>query len=83
MALATPVVATSKAVEGLDVRHGEHLLIADSPGAFARAVLQILREPNQARGMIERAFELVRARYNWQQVLPHFMQLVERAAFPS
>ncbi len=35
MALGTPVVATSKGAEGLDVVNGEHLLIADDPRAFA------------------------------------------------
>lgn len=83
MALGTPVVATSKGVEGLDVRDGEHLLIADSPTAFARAVLQILREPSQVGEMVANAFELVRTRYNWQHVLPRFMSLVERAASSS
>ena len=35
MAMGTPVVSTSKGAEGLDVRHGEHLLIADDGPGFA------------------------------------------------
>ena len=35
MALGTPVVATSKGAEGLDVIDGEHLLLADDPETFA------------------------------------------------
>ncbi|MEM9465645.1 MAG: glycosyltransferase family 4 protein [Actinomycetota bacterium] len=37
-AAGLPVVATTKAVEGLDVVDGEHVLIADSPDEFASAV---------------------------------------------
>jgi glycosyltransferase involved in cell wall biosynthesis len=36
MALGTPVVATSKEAEGLLVRHGENILLVDSPAALKR-----------------------------------------------
>jgi glycosyltransferase involved in cell wall biosynthesis len=42
---ATPLVATSIAVRGLDVRDGEHALIADTPESFADAVLKLLDAP--------------------------------------
>src|SRR5262249_51624534 len=42
MAVGTPVVTTRKGAEGLDVEHGENILIADSPDAFAKAVLRVL-----------------------------------------
>ena len=38
LAAGLPVVATTKAVEGLDVIDGEHVLIADTPDGFADAV---------------------------------------------
>jgi glycosyltransferase involved in cell wall biosynthesis len=38
MAHGLPVVSTSKGVEGLDVAHGEHCLIADSPRQIAEAI---------------------------------------------
>lgn len=41
-----PVVSTSKGCEGLDVEHGRHLLIADSPRDFAQACAQLLRDPS-------------------------------------
>jgi glycosyltransferase involved in cell wall biosynthesis len=79
MAVGTPVVATSKAMEGLDAQHEEHLLIADSPVRFAEAVDRLLRDPDGARRMAERAWRLCRARYDTQIVVPEFLRLVDRA----
>lgn len=38
-----PVVATSRAIAGLQAKDGEHCLTADGPKAFAEAVLQVMR----------------------------------------
>jgi glycosyltransferase involved in cell wall biosynthesis len=40
-----PVVSTTKGCEGLAVSHGEHLLIADEPEAFARCCVEAMRDP--------------------------------------
>jgi len=40
----TPLVATSVALRGLDVKHGEHVLIADTPDDFADAVILLLSD---------------------------------------
>jgi glycosyltransferase involved in cell wall biosynthesis len=39
------VVSTSLGAEGLPVRHGEHLLLADAPDSFAEAVSRLLTSP--------------------------------------
>jgi len=80
MALHTPVVATAKGAEGLDVQHGDHLLIADAPEAFAEAVLRLLGDPDLRQRLSENGYQLVRERYDWAAVMPHFLNLVERAA---
>lgn len=41
MACGLPVIATTVAAEGMDLNDGEDLLIADSPQAFADAVLRL------------------------------------------
>jgi polysaccharide biosynthesis protein PslH len=80
MALRTPVVATTKAVEGLEARNGEHVLIADTPAEFADAVRRLLRDPAGAREMAERAWGLYRSRYDSKVVVPAFLRLVDHAA---
>lgn len=45
MAAGTPVVSTPTGSRGLSWRAGEHLLVADDPGAFADAVCNLLENP--------------------------------------
>jgi glycosyltransferase involved in cell wall biosynthesis len=80
MAVGTPVVATSKAAEGLDARDGEHLLVADTPREFADAVRRLLQNPVEARQLAERAWRFCHARYDSSVVIPAFLRLVDRAA---
>jgi polysaccharide biosynthesis protein PslH len=80
MALHTPVVTTGKGAEGLAVETGRHLLIADTPAEFATAVLSLLRDPAAARRLAANAYELVFTHYNWEVVVPHFLELVEKTA---
>lgn len=44
MAYGLPVVATIAAAEGMDLQDGENLLIADSPEAFADAVVRLYND---------------------------------------
>jgi len=41
-----PVVSTALGVEGTELKHGKQVLLADSPSAFAEAVLRLYREPD-------------------------------------
>ena len=74
LACAMPVVSTSLGVEGLPLRGGEHLLIADDAQSFADAVLSLLRD--QATGG-ERSHALGRAgrsiveeQFTWDSIFP-------------
>ena len=48
MALHTPVVTTHKGAEGLDVKHGLNILIADTPDEFAGNIIRLLDDPDYA-----------------------------------
>ena len=80
MALGTPVVATSKGAEGLQVVSGEHLLIADSPEEFAAACLRLLGDAELRARLSRNALDLVRRNYDWEIILPRFLRLVDRVA---
>jgi polysaccharide biosynthesis protein PslH len=75
MAMERPVVSTTVGAEGLDVRNGEHLLIADTPEAFASAVVRLLRDPEEAAALGKRAAAHVRDRFGWQQVASQFADI--------
>jgi sugar transferase (PEP-CTERM/EpsH1 system associated) len=80
MAVGTPVVATTKAVEGLDVVDGEHALIADDPKGFARHTLTLLGDRALRQRLADNARRLVADRYDWDGIGPRFVQLVEEVA---
>jgi len=63
MALGKPVVATTLAAAGIDVRHGENILLADDADSFAREVAQLLGEPSRARALGDAGRRLVESRY--------------------
>ena len=80
IALGTPVVATSKGAEGLNLRHNEHLLIADAPAAFAKAVISLLKDPALRQRLGKAGFQLLQEQYNWPVVIPKFLTLLEKTA---
>jgi glycosyltransferase involved in cell wall biosynthesis len=80
MALRTPVVTTSKGAEGLDARHDEHLLIADTADEFAAQVIRLLRDPALRARLTDGAWQLVRSQYDAAVVLPPFLNLVASLA---
>jgi glycosyltransferase involved in cell wall biosynthesis len=60
LARGLPVVATPAAVKGLDVRDGEHCLIADGAEAFATALVSLLRDDHGELGRRGRRLALER-----------------------
>ena len=49
-----------------------HFLCADEPGACARAVVSLLREPARRRQLGVAGRRLVEERYSWAQVAAEF-----------
>jgi glycosyltransferase involved in cell wall biosynthesis len=78
MALGTPVVSTAKGAEGLDVVHGEHLLIGDSAEEFAAHVVGLLSDRDLRERLSRSARRLVEVRYDWCAVGRRFEELVAR-----
>jgi polysaccharide biosynthesis protein PslH len=80
MALRSPVIATTKGAQGLDVCPGEHLLIADDPQEFAQAAIRLLQDPVLRHRLVENAYRMAAEKYDWEVILPGFLRLVESAA---
>jgi glycosyltransferase involved in cell wall biosynthesis len=77
MALGTPVVATHKSAEGLDVFDGKHILLADDPREFAEHTVKLLHDPQLCQRLTAEARELVERRYDWARIGDDFVDLVE------
>jgi len=68
MAMRKAVVSTTVGAEGLPVKGGEHLLLADEPRGFARAVVRLLRDLDKRRAVEQAARALVVDNYDWSVV---------------
>jgi glycosyltransferase involved in cell wall biosynthesis len=79
MAHGIPVVSTRMGAEGIEVVHGEHVLLADDPGEFAEAVLVLLRQPELRARLARGAHELVKRRYTWEAYARGMERLYEEA----
>jgi glycosyltransferase involved in cell wall biosynthesis len=77
MALHTPVVTTHKGAEGLEVKHGLNILIADTPDEFAGNISRLLNDPDMRQKQANNAYHLVQEKYEWSVVMPRFINLVE------
>lgn len=79
LALGTPVIATSKGAEGLNLVTGRDILIADTPHDFAAAVLRVLNDA-ELRATLSRNGRAAVKPYDWQTVGQSFCELVEKVA---
>jgi glycosyltransferase involved in cell wall biosynthesis len=77
MSMAKAVVSTSIGAEGLPVKNGEHLLLADDPASFAESTLRLLGNPSQRAQLGQAARHLVEENYSWVTVSKGFSQVLE------
>jgi len=63
-AMAKPIVSTRIGAEGLELREGEEILLADDPRGFARAVADLLVDPLRRRALGRAARRRVEAQYS-------------------
>jgi sugar transferase (PEP-CTERM/EpsH1 system associated) len=80
MAMGKAVVSTTVGAEGLPVRNDEHLIIADDPPSFARAVVQLIRDDRLRARLGSAARDLVLERYDWSAVAGALEEPLKRIA---
>ncbi len=78
MALKTPVIATSKGAEGLEVIDRENILIADTAQEFADAIILLFTNSELRNKLVDNAYKLIQEKYDWHVVIPQFMDLLKR-----
>ena len=80
MAMEKPVISTTIGAEGLPVRDGAELLIADDAESFAAAVVKVLSDSDYATQLGKSAAQLVRQNFGWPGVAAVFADLCGAAS---
>ena len=80
LSTGVPVVSTTIGAEGLRLRPGEHVTVADSADAFAMAVIEAIRRPEAAWAQAARGRTRVLAEYDWAGLAERLGTVWEGAA---
>ncbi|MBV9339493.1 MAG: glycosyltransferase [Acidobacteria bacterium] len=72
-----PIVSTSFGARGYDARDGREMCLADSAETFAQACVSIIRQPEKAAQMTERAWRQFLERWNWEAIHPAVWRAAE------
>lgn len=83
MAMGKAVVSTSIGAEGLPVRPGRDVLIADNSEEFAGAVVGLLRDRVRRSELGRAARQLVAQQHGWDSVARHFESALETLVRPD
>lgn len=68
MAMGKAVVSTTVGAEGLGLRNGEEIFIADEPKAFADAVIQLITDSSLRQEIGENGRARVEQDYDWRNI---------------
>lgn len=79
LAMGMPVVSTTFAASGLSLRHGKHLLLADTPADFMNAIVQLLRTDGLRKNLSIDGRQVVTSTYSWE-VIGHSLSEAYAAA---
>ncbi len=77
-AMLKPVVATSLGAEGLNLRDGESVLLADDPATFANYVIELIRNPEMAESIAANGRQHVVEYFDWNTLGEHLSDVLRR-----
>jgi len=80
MAVGVPVITTRDGLDGLPIRHGQELYLAESAHGFAERLIDLLRKPTLREVMGARGRAFVRSHCSSTAALIRFSQVMEAAA---
>jgi glycosyltransferase involved in cell wall biosynthesis len=80
LAFHRPLVATSEAISGLDIRDGIHLRVADSAPEFAKACTSMLANVDESARLAAQGYERVVESYSWSSALSGLPALIRSVA---
>ena len=77
-AAAVACVSTTLGAEGLDVKHGENILIADETECFAAAMISVLSSPELQKRLGLNLHELVSRKYSLEQQIKEGEMILQK-----
>ena len=77
LAMGKAVVSTSVGAEGLALRDGEEIIIADEPKDFAEAVIRLLTDPSLRKQIGEKGRTRVEQDYDWRSIGKELLTVYE------
>jgi glycosyltransferase involved in cell wall biosynthesis len=80
LAQGLPIVSTTLGCEGIDVEPGKHLLVADTPEAFAQATLELLEDRSLANELGSNGRRLIQSTYDYRAACRPLETLYQQAA---
>jgi sugar transferase (PEP-CTERM/EpsH1 system associated) len=79
MAMGKALVSTSIGAEGLDVKSGRDLILADDAATFAQAITLLLRD-SALRRRYEEAAPKLAGQYDWSNIAQRFAQVLQEVS---
>src|SRR6185436_3038268 len=77
MAMEKAIISTPIGAEGLPVRDGAELLLADTAESMASAVIRVLKDKAIANNLGACAAATVREKFGWERVAERFGNICE------
>jgi len=72
-----PLVSTTLGAEGIPVKHGEHILIADTPDEFAKSIIRLLNEKELGSRLAANCHDLVSQMYSVEALVEEGKGILE------
>lgn len=79
LASARPIVSTRIGAQGIDVKHGEQLLIGDEPKEFAKQVVRLLKDADLRLRLSADGRRLIDERYHWRAIAEQYLDVLDAA----
>lgn len=79
LARGLPIVSTTIGYEGIPLTPEQHLLVGDTPEAFAAALVRVLRDPTLGQQLAAAGRRVAETVYDWRIVNPQVEALYQTA----
>jgi len=77
MALGKPIITTTEGARGMDVEHNTHVLIADTPKAFAEAMIYLKNDKNKRIQLGTAARSFVIDNFGEDKISNHIFEFIK------